>query len=66
MEASRVDTRVHKSVNTDETNEHDQLYIAFYLHLSVIVSLNTLHFPLLIKIIALTLYSFVFQLSLSK
>ena len=43
MEASRVDTRVHKSVNTDETNEHDQLYIAFYLDLSV--SLNTYTSP---------------------
>lgn len=51
MEASRVDTRVHKSVNTDESNEHDRLY-RFRLdpcdHFS-----KFLHFLLLIKIISL-------------
>lgn len=63
MEASRVDTRVHKSVNTDESNEHDRLY-RFRLdpcdHFS-----KFLHLLLLIKIISLSnkLILFVFQLS---
>lgn len=52
MEASRVDTRVHKSVNTDESNEHDRLY-RFRLdpcdHFS-----KFLHLLLLIKIISLS------------
>lgn len=65
MEASRVDTRVHKSVNTDESNEHDRLY-RFRLdpcdHFS-----KFLHLLLLIKIISLSnkLILFVFQLSKS-
>lgn len=52
MEASRVDTRVHKSVNIDESNEHDQLY-RFRLHLCDHFS-KFLHLLFLIKIIALS------------
>lgn len=52
MEASRVDTRVHKSVNTDESNEHDRLY-RFRLDLCDHFS-KFLYFLLLIKIISLS------------
>lgn len=62
MEASRVDTRVHKSVNTDESNEHDRFRLDPCDHFS-----KFLHFLLLIKIISLSnkLILFVFQLSKS-